>query len=262
MKKALAALPDRRAAGCALLIYHRVGGGSREELDVPLPDFRAQLDRLADHRVQALDEVVDRARDDAGPKDADRPSVVLTFDDGFRDVYDHAWPLLRERRLPFTVYLTTGYVGGAMRWAGSTAREQGAPALTWDQLREMVASGLCTVGNHTHTHVRPERLSTDELDRCSELVERELGVTPRHFAYPWGVPVPRLQPELRARFRSAATGRLGRNHPDTDLLALRRVPVRRTDPLPFFTAKLERGLLAERAYATVVAGAKRAGVRG
>ena len=42
-----------------------------------------------------------------------------------------------------------------MRWEGSTAREQGAPALTWDQLREMVDSGLCTVGNHTHTHVRP-----------------------------------------------------------------------------------------------------------
>ena len=51
--------------------------------------------------------------------------MVLTFDDGFADVHDHAWPLLRERGLPFTIYLTTAYVGGPMRWEGSTAKEQG-----------------------------------------------------------------------------------------------------------------------------------------
>jgi hypothetical protein len=73
--------------------------------------------------------------------------------------------------------------------------------------------------------------------------------------------VPRLAQALRARFRSAATGELGRNIPGQDMMSLRRVPVRRTDPLPFFRAKLQGGLVPERSYQTMVSLAKRVGVR-
>ena len=63
-------------------------------------------------------------------------------------------------------------------------------------------------------------------------------MVPRHFTYPWGVPVPAMEPALRARFRSASTGDLGRNLPDTDRVRLARVPVRQSDPERFFAAKL------------------------
>jgi peptidoglycan/xylan/chitin deacetylase (PgdA/CDA1 family) len=238
-----------------VLIYHRVGGGSPDERDLAVDDFARQLDELSRHEVVPLDEAVDRI--EAGD---DRPSVVLTFDDGFADVHEHAWPMLRERRLPFTLYLATGYVGGTMHWDGSTARAAG-PALDWSQVLEMHRSGLCTVGNHTHRHVRPEQLDVRELDACSDAVEARLGHRPAHFAYPWGIPVPAMEAQLRTRFRSAVTGRLGRNGPGTDPLHLRRVPVRRSDPPEFFRAKLTGRLGPERAYATVVATAKRAGVR-
>lgn len=245
----------RRPRGATILIYHRVGGGSPDERDVRLRDFDRQTERLLDAPVVSLDEAV--ARLSVGDV---RPSVVLTFDDGFRDVYDNAWPLLRERSLPFTIYVASGHIGGTMHWEGSTARDTGAAALSWDQLGEMVASGLCTVGNHTHTHARPEALDEQELDRCAEVVQRELGVFPRHFAYPWGLPVPRLDRALRARFDSAVTGRLGRNSVAVDPLRLKRIPVRGSDPLPFFDAKLFGSLAPERAYAAVVGAAKRAGV--
>src|SRR5262249_11809903 len=143
------------------------------------------------------------------------PSVVLTFDDGFHDVYANAWPLLRERGLPFTLYLATAYLGGTMAWEGSTAKAAGRAALSWDQVGEMVASGLCTPANHTHRPVPPARLTETELDECSAEIESRLGVRPRHFAYPWGIPVTVAEPALRARFRSAATGQLGRNLADT-----------------------------------------------
>ncbi len=257
VKRWLARIPaGRPAGGATLLIYHRVGGGSSDELDVPVDAFREQAAALSGVDVVAIDEAHRRLV--AGDE---RPSFVLTFDDGFADVYEHAWPILRERELPFTVYLTSGYVGQQMRWEGSTSKEQGAAALTWAQLREMVQSGLCTVGNHTHTHVRPELLSEDELDRCTSEIEEHLNVTPRHFAYTWGVRVPQMEPALRERFLSAATGQLGRNLPGSDPVRLRRVPVRRTDPLPFFEAKLHGQLLPEKVYAGIVAAAKRAGIR-
>jgi peptidoglycan/xylan/chitin deacetylase (PgdA/CDA1 family) len=256
LKRRLAKLPDAQpAVGATLLIYHRVGGGSVDERDVAVSDFAAQLDELSRHDVVSLDVAIDRLeRGDSAP------SVVLTFDDGFADVYDHAWPVLHSRALPFTLYLATAYVDGTMHWDGSTAKVAG-PGLTWRQLDKMIESGLCTVGNHTHSHVRPERLDADELDTCNRLVEQQLGVTPRHFTYTWGVAVPRMEAELRRRFRSASTGELGRNLPGDDLMRLRRVPVRRTDPLEFFRAKFSGQLRAERAYQRLVAAAKLAGLR-
>jgi hypothetical protein len=116
----------------------------------------------------------------------------------------------------------------------------------------MRASGLCTVANHTLTHATPTDVGVDDLDRCSDVIEAQLGERPLHFAWTWGVPVPALLPEVRARFRSAATGRIGRNGPNNDRHALRRVPVRASDPPAFFDAKLSGTLAAERAYSGLI----------
>ena len=246
------------AAGATILTYHRVGGGTSDELDIPMDALEEQLDHLVDggHEVRSLDEALDRL--EAGDPTS---TVVLTFDDGFADVHERAWPLLRERSLPFTVYVTAGLLGASMRWEGSTASSQGAPSLSWDQLGEMHAAGLCTVGNHTWDHATPAELDEAQLDRCSDAIEGHLGSRPAHFAWTWGVPVARLRPAVETRFRSVATGELGRNLPGGDLHALRRVPVRSTDPLAFFRAKLKGRLVAERAYAGLVTIAKRAGRR-
>ena len=257
VKQVLALGGGRGAAdGATLLIYHRVGGGTRDELDVPVEAFRRHLRLLEGHEVVSLDTALDRL--DRGDTS---PSVVLTFDDGFEDVYRNAWPLLRDQGLPFTVYLASGYVGAPMLWEGSTAQGEAGRGLTWAQLGEMVDSGLCTVGNHTHRHVRPEHVCPEELDECTESVRRHLGTAPRHFTYPWGIPVPAMQDALHARFRSASTGLLGRNLPETDRMQLRRVPVRQSDPDRFFLAKLTGSLTPERMYAGIVRAGKAAGLR-
>lgn len=244
------------ASGTTVLIYHRIGGGTPDERDLPTAEFEAQVEALSRHRVVALDTALDELA--AGD---DSPKVVLTFDDGFVDVHTTAWPLLREAGLPFTLYVTTAYLDGTMHWPGSTSRHPG-PALSWQQLEELATSPLVTIGNHTHTHARPEDLTAEELDRCSELLEQRLGVAPAHFCFTWGLPVPAARPLLETRFRSAATGLVGRNDPATDLLNLHRVPVRGTDPLSFFEAKLRGDLGAERAYERIVTAAKRTGMRG
>lgn len=243
------------ASSLTLLIYHRVSGGTRDERDVSVDDFGRQMAVLRNHRVLHLDNALDELAAGDG-----RPKVVITFDDGFADVATTALPVLAQHELPFTLYLSTRYVGADMHWEGSTASASG-PAVDWGQLHELLGTGLCTIGNHTHSHVRPEQLDDHELDLCTKEIEAHLGVTPHHFAYPWGVRVPHAEDALRRRFRSAATGELGRNHPGTDPMRLRRVPVRGTDPLPFFAAKLHGRLLPERTYGLIVGMAKRVGVR-
>jgi peptidoglycan/xylan/chitin deacetylase (PgdA/CDA1 family) len=262
LKRGLAAavrpaeLIGRTTSGTTLLIYHRVGGGTPDERDLPTAAFEAQVEELTRHRVVALDTALDEL--DAGD---DSPKVVVTFDDGFADVHTTAWPLLREADLPFTLYVTTAYLDGTMHWPGSTSRHPG-PALTWSQLEELAASDLVTLGNHTHTHARPEELTAQELDTCSAWLEDRLGTVPAHYCYTWGVPVPQARGLLDARFRSAATGIVGRNRPGVDLLELARVPVRGTDPIGFFRAKLTGNLGAELAYDRIVRTAKRFGATG
>lgn len=243
-------------SGLTMLIYHRVGGGTGDERDIAVPQFAEQLDVLADHRVLALDDALDEL--EAGD---DREKIVITFDDGFADVHEAALPLLARHELPFTLYLTTGYVGKQMQWEGSTATADG-PALDWKQLEELRDSGLCTIGNHTQTHPRPANLTTDELDAATFDCEQRLGIIPRHFAYTWGTPVPTMESVLQMRFRSVATGRPGRNHPGADFMRLKRVPVRQSDPVGFFAAKLRGRLIPELTYGGAVAVAKRAGLRG
>lgn len=248
-------LPRVTAQGATLLIYHRVGGGSPDERDIATGAFRQQMAELGRHRVLSLDGALDEL--DGGSSAA---SFVITFDDGFGDVYANAWPVLREHGLPFTLYLCSGLVGGTMKWEGSTASAPGS-ALDWDQIEEMAGSGLCTVANHTAHHVGPDELTEAELDDCSATISRRLGTPVRHFAFTWGIPVPRMDAALRERFRSAATGEVGRNLPDADRHRLHRVPVRGSDPMPFFRAKLAGSLRPERSYQRIVDLAKKAGVR-
>ena len=242
------------AQGVTLLTYHRVGGGTGDELDLPVEAFRSQVDviRRGPQEVVGLATALDRL--EAG--DAS-PCIVLTFDDGFAEMADVVLPVLEPLGVPFTLYLAAGLVGGSMRWEGSAASSQGAPALSWTGVEALHRSGLCTIGNHTFGHSAPSETTEQELDRCSAAVEEHLGFRPEHFAWTWGVPVPELMPQVRERFRSVATGAVGRNRPGEDVHSLRRVPVRSSDPPSFFEAKLTGRLAAERTYGAVVRVAKR-----
>ena len=130
--------PARRRRGdVVVLLYHRVGPGNSEiELSPHVLDQQLQ-DLVASERVLTLDDVL------AGDPDG---GVVVTFDDGYADFHDAVLPLLVKNRVPATLYLATGLVANG-------AGTQRADALTWNQLREAVGTGLVTVGSHTHGHV-------------------------------------------------------------------------------------------------------------
>ena len=221
----------RRAGDLTILLYHRVGGAAAE-IDLPTSVFEAQLRHLAEHeRISPLDDALDRGLG----------GVVVTFDDGTPDFYRTVLPLLVRHRVPVTLYLATGMVAG---------EGGGTDALSWDQLREAIATGLVTVGSHTHSHADLSRAdgseAEEEMRRSKELIEDELGVRCRHFAYPWAVASPAAELAARRCFDSAAldawrTNRRGRIDP----YRLGRTPILRSDGVGFFRAKIHGYLDAE-----------------
>jgi peptidoglycan/xylan/chitin deacetylase (PgdA/CDA1 family) len=107
----------RRVEGSkyVILCYHRVGMGG-----VPLysmqraRDFAAQMKYLREHyRVLSLGELLDELAE----PDLRRQGVAVTFDDGYRDVYNHAWPILCRYGIPATIYLTAASIEtGEVSW--------------------------------------------------------------------------------------------------------------------------------------------------
>jgi hypothetical protein len=223
----------RRPGDVVVLLYHRVGAGDGE-ISLPAGLFERQLATLAaTDRVLTLEEAV-AADGDGG--------VVVTVDDGYRDFYDVVLPLLVRHRVPAVLYLATALV------AGETPGNDGDPdALHWSQLAEAVATGLVTVGSHTHTHAdlsrASEQVAEAELRRSKELIEDRLGVACRHFAYPWAVGSPAADRLVRPMFDTAALDAWRTNRRGAlDPWRLGRTPVLRSDGLTFFRAKV-RGRL-------------------
>jgi peptidoglycan/xylan/chitin deacetylase (PgdA/CDA1 family) len=225
--------------GPRVLIYHQVGAGLGRQMEVTTEDFVWQLDWLAQNRqVVSLEEALERWEEDGSEK-----LVVLTFDDGYRDTYTAAFPLMKERGMPFTLYLATKAIE-------SGDLPSGAAPLTWDQIGEMIDTGLVTVGAHTHTHADLRNLARGEVTReveiCNHLIAIRLGSLPRHFAYPWGYWSATADPIVRAIYLSAALGapnvRFARGN---DPYLVNRFPIQLDDGSRWFFRRLTTGLISE-----------------
>ena len=228
--------------GLVILIYHRIGGRTASQVDLPAALFDEQVAALADAgRLVSLDDGLERLA--AGSLD-DSP-VVLTFDDGTADWVDHALPVLERHRAPATFYVATDFVERAVPFPGD------ATPISWAGLGELVASGLATIGSHTHTHALLDRadgpLTAAELDRSIELIGERLGVACEHFAYPKALlGSPTAEGHVRQRFRSATVAGSRANTPTgADLHRLHRTPIQVADGMRWFERKASGGLRFE-----------------
>jgi len=99
----------------AILCYHRVGrGGVPVYSGLPPVVFEAQMKYLREHyRMVSLDEVLREMSDPRGRA----PAVAITFDDGYADLYEHAFPVLLRYEIPATIFLTVGAIeSGEVAW--------------------------------------------------------------------------------------------------------------------------------------------------
>ncbi|MDQ3896983.1 MAG: polysaccharide deacetylase family protein [Actinomycetota bacterium] len=231
------------AHGAVVLLYHRVGRRSQLAIDLPRALFAAQVDELASGgRIVSLDGLLSAV---AGPDAPPVPPVALTFDDGTADFADEALPVLAAAAAPATLYVATDFVD-----RGRPFPHDGNP-LSWAALRDVVSTGLVTVGSHTHTHALLDRLPpddvADELDRSVKLIEDHLGFTPEHFAYPKALlGSEAAQAAVRRRFRSAAiAGTRANRYGRTDPYRLHRSPVQVADGMRWFRRKARGGMALE-----------------
>lgn len=169
----------------SILGYHdfRERGGS--PMIIAADKFRTQMQAIKDSGIPVipLSDVLAWRR---GEKNIPEEAFVITMDDGWQGVYQHAFPVLKEFGFPFTVYLYKKYVN------------IGGRSLTWDQVREMMKHG-CEVGSHSVSHesLRARKGGRDaaahqawvlaELQDSKAFLEQNLGLPCQSFAYPFGI---------------------------------------------------------------------------
>lgn len=204
-----------------ILMYHSVNPQAKPEnrLAVSVNTFQRQMRflKLKHYNVMPLESIADliKAKKKMPPK-----TVAITFDDGYKDVYTYAFPILKKYNLCAAIFIIVNEVG----------RPQG-DRLSWDEIKLMQVSGLITFGSHTLRHKYLEEIKTEEelkkeLFDSKRILENRLDKQVNAFSYPNG----RFTALMRkfvmdAGYKLAVAVNPGKNYPDDDIFALKRLRI-------------------------------------
>lgn len=151
-----------KGAKAYCLCFHDVSG-SGDAFAISKNDYYDIVNEI-ESRIVAIDDVKANG-------------IIITFDDGFESLLTTVLPYMKEKHLPFTAYITTGFLN--------------KPGyLSTQQLRTLAKSDLCTIGSHMKTHRKTREMSIDEIRKewveSKKLLEDIIGYEVKHAALPYG----------------------------------------------------------------------------
>ncbi len=218
--------PDgvHRTAHVPILMYHyisippRNADRIRRDLSLPPKLFREHLEYLSSHGYHTIT-LEELALHLLEGKPLPPKPIILTFDDGYRDNYENAFPLLREYHFKGVFFVITDFV------------TKGSPRyMSWEQLREMANAGM-EIESHTRNHTDMRGRSVDYLVwqalGSKEAIEAHLGLTPRFVSWPSGKYDQRaIQVFRSAHFWGGVTERQGALQDSDHMFELERIRIR------------------------------------
>ncbi len=214
------------ATSAVVFTYQKFGQRDQPAANIRIEQFEAQIKELKSGRytLTGLPKIIDALR--SGRSLPDR-TVGISIDGAARSAYAEAWPLLKKAQLPFTLFVTT-----------DTVDRGGANTMTWSQIRELARTGV-TIGSRSATYLhmpisRLQRIAAD-LARSNARFKKELGKTPKLFAYPYGeYGLALRQKIIDAGFVAAFGQHSGVLHKDADFMFLPRFAMNENSGITWF----------------------------
>lgn len=232
--------------GVPILMYHAFADTSEPDQHyiVSRARFERQMQWLRRHnyRVIPLRQMMQMRLSGRLPPPR---SVVLTIDDGYRDVLSVAWPILQRLGFTATIFLVTQPVGATNSW-DSTGELCERDLLSWDDARVLLDGGV-EIGAHTRTHPRLSDHSAaevgDEIRGSWQDIRQNLDIEPTAFCYPYGDYDPQVrQAVLQSEFSCACSINDGLNNAAVDDYLLQRTEITGQDSQFLFALKVRSGL--------------------
>ena len=177
----------RGEAPCMVAFYHRVADTHPNDWSITRHGFQRHLDFFQE-RLEPVSLVEAQRR--ISDSFSTNPTITITFDDGYRDNVDFALPLLIERGMPCTYFVSTAHVLEQKPFGHDISVGNPLPINTAKQIREWSDAGI-EMGCHTRNHVDfgkmhdPSELRREIIDAKDEL-EQIIGKEVRYFAFPFG----------------------------------------------------------------------------
>ena len=160
--------------GIISLMYHRFEENKYPSTNIKINDFLKHLEIIQNNNIEFIN-----------PKNFEKEllsnkkkrKILLTIDDGFLSFYENAWPVLKKRKIPFILFVST-------REIGSTNY------MSWSQIKEISKENFVEIGNHSHSHgyLVDENVETikSDIQKSINIFKKELGKNSRFFSYPFG----------------------------------------------------------------------------
>ncbi|MBI4319123.1 MAG: polysaccharide deacetylase family protein [Chloroflexi bacterium] len=227
-----------------ILLYHRVTDEPVEALRayaVSPSSFAQQMLFLSNngYRTVSLQDLVDHRQTG---KPLPKKPIVITFDDGYRDNYVHAYPLLLRHGFTAIVFLVAKMVSKLALWD----RAFGGPPpklLSWTEIAEMADGGI-SFGSHACTHPAltrlPVHLAREEIVRSKEIVETGLQRPVSLFAFPYNETSQTLRDMVaESGYLAACSSSWGRSDRADGIFDLRRLAILSSHDIRYFQWAIE-----------------------
>ena len=167
-----------QAHAASVLLYHHVSSKTPKSTSVSVEQFKQHLALIEELnlKVVPLTTITDAIKNN---QPVSHDWVAITFDDGYRNVYDNAFPILKEKNMPFTVFVNPTMVKPSKLY------------MDWQQLKELTDAGVI-IANHTmaHENLVQDGLTNEQIIENIEQAEREitekLGQNHKMLAFPYG----------------------------------------------------------------------------
>tara|TARA_B100001063_G_scaffold201488_1_gene194915 strand:- start:302 stop:1357 length:1056 start_codon:yes stop_codon:yes gene_type:complete len=160
--------------GIISLMYHRFEENKYPSTNIRIDDFKEHIKIIEDNNIKFInpknfeDELINNKL---------QKKILLTIDDGFLSFYENAWPILKSKKIPFILFVSTREVG-AFNY------------MTWEQIREINKEDFVEIGNHSHTHEylvdENNKIIREDIEKSIKIFKKELGQNSIFFSYPFG----------------------------------------------------------------------------
>ena len=160
--------------GILSLIYHRFEENKYPSTNVQMDISKQQVDIIYKYNLDFYNPINFEEEFNV-PKI--KKKILLTIDDGFSSFYNNAWPYLKEKKIPFILFVSTETVGNN-------------GYMSWEEIKEIEKEDFVFLGNHSHSH---EYLIDynftnfkKDIDRSINIFKKKIGYNPIFFSYPFG----------------------------------------------------------------------------
>ncbi len=155
-------------------MYHRFEENRYPSTNIKVNDFKKHLKIIEESKIKFINP---REFENELKNNKLERKILLTIDDGFLSFYENAWPILKEKKIPFILFVSTREVG-AFNY------------MSWDQIKEISREDFVEIGNHSHTHEyladENNEIIKKDIEKSISIFKKELGKNSIFFSYPFG----------------------------------------------------------------------------